>query len=126
MKSLKIIVLFTLFSYPLCLIAQKKFTNKQIIAFAKVDANNFKLNDKDLKDFRKRRDINAVYFKPDSNSTSNYALINDSTYIKAYTEKAYRKTEKRRTFGHYALIGGIAVVSAFTIVVVALSNATWK
>ncbi|TAF45136.1 MAG: hypothetical protein EAZ51_01685 [Sphingobacteriales bacterium] len=91
---------------------------------ARADAEFFKLNKEQLKMFRNKRFAeNSDYFKPTLVHTSNVSLLNDSVYVKVFKNKAYQKAllQKKRTVGHYVLIGtgvyfGISVVTMVAFV----------
>lgn len=102
--------------------ANAQIMNKDsVINIAKADAKNFKLNDADFQRFRKTgRNPNSDYFKPAA--TSNSVLLNDSTYVKAYREMAFKKTRRRHTTAHFVLIGGIVAVVAVAVIYAATYN----
>lgn len=111
-------ILFFLVAMSLILQCAKAQTSNKdsIVKIAKADVMNFRLNDDDLKRFRQNRhNRNSDYFKPLSINVSNRGLLRDSVYVKAYRELAYKKTKRRRTVGHYAIFGGIALVIVLAI-----------
>ena len=70
------------------------------------DVKSFKLNKADFKIFRKDRSKKySDWFKPVKGNVSDTALLADSAYVKAFRNAAYYKTLKRRTTGHYFLVG---------------------
>lgn len=97
-------------------------------AFA--DIKKFKLNKQQFKEFKKNKSNSySDLFKPTEASVSNIGFLADSVYVNAFRNAAYQKTLKRRTTGHYFLVGGVAyvvVVAVATVVVllVLLAKAT--
>lgn len=97
-------------------------------AFA--DVKKFKLSKQQFKEFKKNKNNSySDLFKPTEASVGNIAFLADSIYVNAFRNAAYQKTLKRRTTGHYFLIGGVAyvvVVAVATVVVlfVLLAKAT--
>lgn len=80
-----------------------------------------------FKTYRRNRELASDYFKPDSAAVSNPALLKDSAYVKTYREEAWRRTRKRRTFGHYAwvsaaVMGGAEVIGIWVFLIVRLGH----
>jgi len=95
-----------------------------LIRVARADAKNFRLNDRDFKQFRKNRgNAGSDYFKPAAANVSNSALLQDSVYVMAYRQAAYAKTHHRHTAGHYVLWGGAAVAAVVLVAAAAANNA---
>ncbi|RDC56499.1 hypothetical protein DU508_12995 [Pedobacter chinensis] len=94
-----------------------------IKAIAISDAKLFRLDQATLKKFKKNKNSNSDYFKPNIYTTRNITLLSDSTYVKQFREIAYNQSLKRKTTGHYVLIGGVALVGSLLIIsLVALNN----
>ena len=97
-------------------------------AFA--DVKKFKLSKQQFKEFKKNKTNSySDLFKPTEAGVSNPGFLADSVYVNAFRNAAYQKTLKRRTTGHYFLVGGVAyvvVVAVATVVVllVLLAKAT--
>lgn len=101
-----------------------------LIKAAHTDAGNFRLNRQNFKAFRKNRSNSySDLFKPTKANVSDTTLLRDSVYVNAFRNAAYRKTLKRRTTGHYFLMGGviyvaITVVATVVLLFVLLGHAT--
>ncbi|MBS1519590.1 MAG: hypothetical protein JST50_01235 [Bacteroidetes bacterium] len=67
--------------------------------------------------YRRNRELASDYFKPVASAVSDTALLNDSVYVKAYREKAWRRTRHRRTAGHYVWVSGTALAGAEVIAI---------
>lgn len=80
------------------------------------DAKHFKL-DKQVWQVNRRAgfDPSSDYFKPNATNAAHPGWLTDSAYVKAYRNAAYRKNLKRRTTGHYFLVGGGIYVAALGI-----------
>jgi len=77
--------------------------------------------------YRRQRELASDFFKPIPSAVSDTTLLRDSVYVTAYREEAWKRTRSRRTFGHYAIIGGsviggASVIAGFVIFMVALSR----
>ncbi len=122
-----IIFILVLSSIVISAKAQKKPVDS-ISKLATADVKRlFKLKNPELHNFRKYRYTSSSdYFKPSALNVSNPVLTKDSSYVNAYRTAAYYKTKKRRTTGHYILIGGVSFVGATTIVGLALLGAHTK
>ena len=73
---------------------------------AKRDAKNFKLSDSLWK--LSRRDSfpsTSDYFKPKKADVKDITLLNDSVYVAAFRQYAYKQNKHRRTAGHHILVG---------------------
>jgi hypothetical protein len=68
-----------------------------------------------FKAYRRSRELTSDFFKPVPLAVSDTALLRDSVYVKTYREEAWKRTRRRRTFGHYALVTGAVVGSATVI-----------
>jgi len=68
-----------------------------------------------FKTYRRNRELVSDFFKPDSSAVSNPALLKDSVYVKTYRAEAWKRTRKRRTFGHYAWVSAAVMGSAEVI-----------
>ena len=78
---------------------------------AQRDAHKFKLSKADLKIFRQnRKNATSDFFKPTTATTANAALLQDSTYVKAYRAEAFHNALGQRTTAHYILVDGFIVV----------------
>lgn len=88
-----------------------------IIKIAQTDVKLFKLSSEDFQIFRKNKgNYTSDFFKPKLGAVSDTLLLKDSVYVKAYRQAAYNKSLKKRTIGHYILVGG-AVYAVLTVVV---------
>lgn len=120
-KSFTILIAL-LFSFTAPVIAQTK-KQDSIRRLARADVKKFELDKSDLKIFRANRNNGTSdLFKPTVANTNHIELLTDSTYVKYFRERTYQKTMHKHTVGHYFLIGGISVLSAATIIIVALSG----
>jgi hypothetical protein len=77
--------------------------------------------------YRRQRELASDFFKPIPSAVSDTALLRDSVYVTAYREEAWKRTRSRRTFGHYAIIGGsvvggVTAIAGFVVLMVALSR----
>jgi len=77
--------------------------------------------------YRRQRELASDFFKPIPSAVGDTALLRDSVYITAYREEAWKRTRSRRTFGHYAIIGGSVIggasaIAGFVVLMVALSR----
>jgi hypothetical protein len=77
--------------------------------------------------YRRQRELASDFFKPIPSAVSDTALLRDSVYVTAYREEAWKRTRSRRTFGHYAIIGGSVIggataIAGFVVFMVALSR----
>ena len=77
--------------------------------------------------YRRQRELASDFFKPIPSAVSDTTLLRDSVYVTAYREEAWKRTRARRTFGHYAIIGGSVVggasaIAGFVVLMVALSR----
>lgn len=128
MAKLLIISLIMMLSFE-GLFAQS-LSKDSLIKAAYADAENFKLNLQNFKAFRKNRSNSySDLFKPTKANVSDTTLLRDSVYVNAFRNAAYRKTLKRRTTGHYFLMGGviyvvITVVATVVLLFVLLGHAT--
>jgi hypothetical protein len=119
MAKLLIISLIIVLSFEgLCAQPLRK---DSLIKAARADAGNFKLNRKDFKSFRKTRSNSySDLFKPTKANVSDTTLLTDSVYVNAFRNAAYSKTLKRRTTGHYFLMGGLIYVAITVVATVVL------
>ncbi|CAM3874239.1 hypothetical protein MUGA111182_14555 [Mucilaginibacter galii] len=101
-----------------------------VVKTAYNDVKRFKLYKEEFKKFKKNKtNSNSDLFKPTKATVSDTASLADSVYVNAFRNAAYNKTLKRRTTGHYFLVGGavyVAVVAVASVVVlfVLLAKAT--
>ena len=117
-KSLIISLLFIILASSHS-IAQKTHADS-IEKAVRIDAPKFKLGADDFKKFRNGSiPKSSDFFKPSSTITAAH-FLKDSTYVSAYRNTTYLKTQKRRTAGHHVLIWGTAIVVAPTIVFLGL------
>ncbi|MBS1532135.1 MAG: hypothetical protein JSU01_17670 [Bacteroidetes bacterium] len=77
--------------------------------------------------YRRQRELASDFFKPIPSAVSDTSLLRDSVYVAAYREEAWKRTRRRRTFGHYAIIGGsvvggATVIAGFVALMLALSR----
>lgn len=93
-----------------------------LIKIAKTDVRKlFWLKRPELTTFRRYRYTSSSdFFKPNELNVSNPMLLKDLVYVNAYRINAYNSTKKRRTTGHYFLIGGISFVGAVVALTVGL------
>jgi hypothetical protein len=90
---------------------------------AKRDAKNFRLSDS-LWKLSKRYNFAATsdYFKPGKADVKDIALLNDSVYVHAFRQYAYKQNKHRRTAGHHILVGveiaaGVAAAALIAILI---------
>jgi len=101
-----------------------------VVKDAFTDVKRFKLNKQQFKEFRKNKTNSySDLFKPTKATVSDTANLADSVYVNAFRNAAYNKILKRRTTGHYFLMGGViytAATLAATVVLlfVVLAKAT--
>lgn len=96
-------------------VAQKTYSDS-IKKAVRIDAQRFRLNASDFIKFRAGGiSKSSDFFKPNSNIIVPH-FLKDSTYVNAYRNATYLKTEKRRTASHHVLIWGTAIVVAPIIV----------
>ncbi len=113
-----IILILLLFDLTSNLFAQDKKTDSTVLKakFAISDAKHFKLDKQVWKAYRKHGiNYTSDYFKPTTINTAHSELLTDSVYVKAFREAAYKKTTRKRTFGHYVLVGGGIYVAAIVV-----------
>jgi hypothetical protein len=87
----------------------------RIIEAAKMDGRRLRLSAIQREKFiADKKNSNSDLFKPRIGIVSDATLINDSVYVKAFRATAYKKAYRyrKRTTGHYVLVGGIIAVSA--------------
>jgi len=83
---------------------------------AENDAKNFKLDKEIRKKYKKHHfDYHSDYFKPNESTVSNTSLLKDSVYVKAYRRAAYIRNIKRRTAGHYVIVGAEVLIVAYLV-----------
>lgn len=106
---------------PASILKAKNLPVDSMITLAQSDAQKIRLNDADMKKFRKdRHNSTSDYFKPVNTSTSDTSLLKDSAYVKAYRTAAYNKTRKRRTVWHHIWVGTAVLYSASLVVIMAI------
>ncbi len=90
---------------------------------AVADARKFKLDAERMKIFRQQKDhYLSDLFKPTEAQVSRPDVLNDSNYVYAFRAEAYRRTLKRRTTGHWILVGsGISVAATYLATAVVLA-----
>jgi hypothetical protein len=122
---MKNLILFLVFTFVALIAAHAQSVQSDSIALkvkiAQKDAKKFRLDNQRWLEYRKRHiDYTSDYFKPDETTVSDPTLLLDSSYVKAYRVAAYKKNMKRRTVGHYILIGGgiYLLVSALAAVAI--------
>ena len=107
-----------------CLASQTDSTTKA----AKRDAKNFRLSDSLWKLSRQYHFPAASdYFKPGKTDVKDIALLNDSVYVRAFRQYAYKQNKRRRTAGHHILVGveiaaGIAAAALIAIIIFIAPN----
>jgi hypothetical protein len=100
------------------LIAQTA-SKDSLIKIAQADVKYFKLNSEDFTIFRKNKgNYTSDFFKPKVGAVSDTLLLKDSVYVKAYRQAAYNKSLKKRTVGHYMLVGGAVYVGVTVVVAI--------
>ncbi len=117
MKLLSVLVLIFLTSISF-LFAQSVKTDSTVFKtkIATEDAKHFKLDKQIWQANRKAGfDPTSDYFKPNTTNAAHPEWLTDSVYVKAYRNAAYRKNLKRRTTGHYFLVGGGIYVAALGV-----------
>jgi hypothetical protein len=97
----------------------------RIIAMAKTDGRRLRLSPAQRQKFNAdKKNAGSDLFKPALNTVSDPLMLNDSVYAKAFRMAAYKKAfgYRKRTAGHYILVGGIIAASAAAaLVIVAIS-----
>ena len=127
----KLLTISAVFVFLMAFDVQAQIAGKDsLIKTAYADAKRFKLNKANFKHFRKIK-INSYsdLFKPTKANVNDTALLFDSVYVNAYRNAAYAKTMKRRTTGHYFLMGGViyvavTVVASLVLLFVLIGQAT--
>ncbi|WP_183575629.1 hypothetical protein HDF18_17170 [Mucilaginibacter sp. X5P1] len=106
---------------PASMLMAKDQPVDSLVHIAQSDAHKFRLNDADMKKFRKdRHNSTSDYFKPVKTSVSDTTLLQDSAYVKAYRAAAYNKTRKRRTVWHDVWVGTAVLYGASLVVIMAI------
>ncbi|RYY07109.1 MAG: hypothetical protein EOP43_04225 [Sphingobacteriaceae bacterium] len=117
MKTTLILFLLLLITKSF-LLAQKVKTDSTSIKtkIAVSDAKHFRLN-KQLWQANKKNgfDPTSDHFKPATTNTTHPEWLTDSVYVKAYRIAAFKKNIRRRTTGHYFLVGGGIYAGAIVI-----------
>jgi hypothetical protein len=72
---------------------------------AQADAKTFRLDNATWKKYKRKLPSTSDHFKPTEANQKN-ALLNDSSYVKAYRKEAFKNNEHRRTPWHYVLVVG--------------------
>lgn len=86
-----------------------------------MDARNFRLSKEEMADFRKnKKKYQSKYFEPKAENVSEPKLMKDPGYLQAYRDAVFKRTKRRRTAGHYILIGGVVYVAAAIIAIILL------
>lgn len=88
---------------------------------AKRDAKNFSLSDSLWK--LNRRDhypATSDYFKPTKADVKDITLLNDSVYVQAFREYAYKQNKHRRTVSHHILVGAEIAAGVATAALIAI------
>jgi hypothetical protein len=115
-----LIVSCILMNFYTALYAQS-LSKDSLIKAAYADAKGFRLNRQDFKTFRKSRSNSySDLFKPTKANVGDTTLLADSVYVNAFRNAAYGKTLKRRTTGHYFLMGGVIYVAITVVATVVL------
>ena len=98
----------------------------RIITMAKTDGRRLHLSAAQRQKFNAdKKNAGSDLFKPTLSKVSDPLMLNDSVYAKEFRMVAYKKAfgYRKRTAGHYILVGGIVAASAaaaFLIVAVIL------
>jgi hypothetical protein len=107
--------------FPIPALRANSLPVDSLVKVAQADAGKFRLNDADLKNFRKnRRNATSDYFKPVKANVSDTTLLADSEYVKAYRTIAYNKTRKRRTVWHHVWVGATVLYGATLVLIMAI------
>jgi len=117
-------MLIFLFVFGLVSISIKAQTLKKdsIELIAKIDAYKFRLNQSDLKSFKRNgRKSTSDLFKPNKENVSDSTLLHDSVYVKKYRAITFKKTLKRHNVAYYAFlgVGAYAAVILGTLILLA-------
>lgn len=121
MMSRALMFTLLLMSFSAVKLQAQKTRKDSITRIAQADSKNFRLNKTDLKKFRKdRRNYNSDFFKPPKVRDS--TLLKDSLYLKAFRDAAYKKTRKRRTAGHYVIIGAANYATGLIGTIILFTN----
>ncbi|HZY36226.1 MAG TPA: hypothetical protein VFE53_06235 [Mucilaginibacter sp.] len=87
----------------------------RIITVAKTDGRRLHLSTAQRQKFNAdNKNAGSDLFKPALSTVSDTLMLSDSVYAKAFRAAAYKKAfgYRKRTAGHYILVGGIAAASA--------------
>jgi hypothetical protein len=87
----------------------------RIITMAKTDGRRLRLSNAQRQKFNAdKKNAGSDLFKPALNTVSDTLMLSDSVYAKAFRLAAYKKAfgYRKRTTGHYILVGGVAAASA--------------
>ena len=96
----------------------------RIITMAKTDGRRLHLSAAKRQKFNAdKKNVGSDLFKPALSKVSDPLMLSDSVYVKAFRMAAYKKAfgYRKRTAGHYILVGGIVAASAaaaFLLVVI--------
>jgi len=94
----------------------------RITTIAKTDGRRLRLSTAQRQKFNAdKKNVGSDLLKPRLNTVSDTLLLSDSVYVKAFRMAAYNKELKyrKRTTGHYILVGGIVAASAVAAVLIA-------
>ena len=87
----------------------------RIINMATTDGRRLRLSTAQRQKFNaEKKNAGSDLFKPALNTVSDTLMLSDSVYTKAFRTAAYKKAfgYRKRTTGHYILVGGIVAASA--------------
>jgi len=93
----------------------------RIITMAKTDGRRLHLSTTQREKFTAdKKNPGSDLFKPALGTVSDPLMLNDSVYAKAFRTAAYKKAfaYRKRTAGHYILVGGIVAASAVAAVLI--------
>jgi hypothetical protein len=114
-----------LISFSALKVQAQNLKDDSVKNIAIADAKKFRLDKADLKIFKhNRHNSNSDYFKPAKANVTDTTLLRDSVYVKAYRQKAWKRTRNRRTLWHYAWVTEAVYGGAYIVLLVGvlLSN----
>jgi hypothetical protein len=91
------------------------------ITMAKTDGRRLRLTTAERQKFNNdKKNAGSDLFKPALSTVSDTLMLSDSVYAKAFRLAAYKKAfaYRKRTTGHYILVGGIVAASAVAAVLI--------
>lgn len=116
----KYILIPVLCAWVCCADAQTLAHRDSITKTARADAKHFRLEKAAWKKYRHKLPYTSDYFKPTAAVVKDTALLHDSVYVDTYRQEAFKINRRRRTAGHYVLLGGEIVVGVAAAFITAI------